>query len=68
MPKEHTFPTLFDNALQINISNLKSWGFLNPNQTINTNLTWSRRGEQIGSVGLFVSMLENNPYMLLKYT
>lgn len=68
MAKGHTFPILFDTTCQINISDFKSWGFLKLNHTVNTTLTWSRRGEQTGSAGLFVSMLENNPYILLKYS
>lgn len=67
MPKYSNFPILFDTTCQINISDFKSWGFLYPNQTINTTLNWSSRGKQTGSASLFVSMLENNPYILLKY-
>lgn len=68
MAKGNTFPTLFDTTCQISISDFKRWGFLKPNQTINTELTWSRHGEQTGSAGLFVSMEETNPFLLLKYS
>ena len=46
MPKPYTFPTLFDEALQISISKLKEWDYLNPEQLINSTLTWSRNGNK----------------------
>jgi len=35
MPKFLTFPTLYDEELQINISKLKQWNYLNPEQIKN---------------------------------
>jgi hypothetical protein len=32
MAKPCTFPTLYDEALQIHISKLKGWGYLDPEQ------------------------------------
>ncbi|WP_339715324.1 hypothetical protein [Cyclobacterium amurskyense] len=68
MAKAHTFPILFDTTCQISINNFKRWGFLKQNHTTNTTLTWSRQGEQTGSANLFVSMVENSPYIIVKYT
>lgn len=67
MPKNHTFPTLFDQALQIHISKLKGWGYLKPNQTVQTVLTWSRHGEKTAEISLYVNTLESNPYIKLSY-
>lgn len=67
MPRYSNLPTLFDNALQINISKLKEWGYLMPNIQKAGTLTWSRRGEQTGSISITVSTLEGNEYLKLKY-
>lgn len=32
MPKPHTFPTLYNDVLQISITKLKEWEYLNPEQ------------------------------------
>jgi hypothetical protein len=68
MAKHSTFPILFDETLKINLSILKRWGYLKPNQTVETTLIWSRHGEKIAEVGLFVCMLESNPYVRLNYS
>jgi hypothetical protein len=67
MAKYSTFPTIFDQALQINISKLKGWGYLKPNQSIQTNIVWSRHGERTAEISLYVNTLESNPYIQLKY-
>lgn len=67
MPRYSNLPTLFDNALQINISKLKEWGYLMPNIQKAGTLTWSRRGEQTGSISITVSTFEGNEYLKLKY-
>ncbi len=50
MPKFPTFPTLYDEVLQINISKLKQWEYLNPDQVKTGILTWSRNGEKTASI------------------
>lgn len=67
MPRYSNLPTLFDNALQINISKLKEWGYLMPNSWKAGTLTWSQRGEQTGSISIGVSTLAGNEYLQLKY-
>lgn len=67
MAKVHTFPILFDETLQINISNFKRWGYLKPNQWKTGELNWSRNGNKTGSISIGVSTLEGNEYLHLKY-
>ena len=67
MPKPHTFPTLYDEALQINISKLKTWGYLNSNQTKSGTLKWSRNGNQTGSISIQVNPHSEQPYIELDY-
>lgn len=68
MPKPCTFPTLIDNTLQINISNLKKWGYLKPNQKAEGTLTWSKQGRKTGKIGILVCTLDPLPYIELDYT
>jgi hypothetical protein len=61
-------PFLFDNALQINISKLKEWGYLQPNNWKAGSLNWSRNGQQTASISIGVSTLEGHEYLHLKYS
>ncbi len=67
MPKLYTFPTLYNEALQINISKLKSWGYLTPGQVINGVLNWSNNGNPTGSISIKVYTLDSRPYIELNY-
>jgi len=67
MPKTPTFPTLFDEVLQINISKLKQWKYLNHAQIKSSTLTWSRNGNKIGSISLLINTLSKHPYVELDY-
>ncbi len=67
MPKPYTFPTLYDEALQINISKLKEWGYLKPEQIKSGTLTWSRNGNETGKISIRVNTLSNQPYIELDY-
>jgi len=67
MPKFPTFPTLYDDVLQINISKLKAWGYLNPNQTKSGVLTWSFNGNKTGCISIFVNTFCDQPYIELDY-
>ncbi|NQY10432.1 MAG: hypothetical protein HRT71_13080 [Flavobacteriales bacterium] len=68
MPKPYTCPTLFDNALQMNVSKLKQWGYLKPNQITNdATLNWSRNGEPIGNISINVDTHSEQPYIELDY-
>jgi hypothetical protein len=52
MPKPLTFPTLYNEALQIHISKLKDWDYLNPKQIKSGTLNWSRNGNPTGSISI----------------
>lgn len=67
MPRYSNLPTLYDEALQINISKLKEWGYLMPNIQRAGTLNWSRRGQQTGSISIVISTFEGNEYLKLKY-
>lgn len=67
MPKPHTFPTLYNEALQISISKLKEWEYLNPEQIKSGTITWSRNGNQTGSISIKVNTHSEQPYIELDY-
>jgi len=67
MPKPHTFPTLYNEALQISISKLKEWEYLNPEQIKSGTLTWSRNGNKTGSISIRVNTHSEQPYIELDY-
>jgi len=67
MPKPYTFPTLYNEALQIHISKLKGWGYLDPEQIKSGTLNWSRNGNPIGSISIKVNTHSEQPYIELDY-
>jgi len=67
MPKPHTFPTLYNEALQISISKLKGWGYLDPEQFKSGTLNWSRNGNKIGGISIRVNTHSEQPYIELDY-
>ena len=68
MAKPHTFPTLFNEVLQVKIASLKKWGYLDPNQmTVDASISWSRNGEQIASINVSTNMLKDPPFIELIY-
>jgi hypothetical protein len=67
MPKPHTFPTLYNEALQIHISKLKGWGYLNPEQIKSATINWSRNGNPTGSISIQVNTHSEQPYIELDY-
>ena len=67
MPKTHTFPTLYNEALQIHISKLKGWGYLDPKQIKSGTLNWSRNGNPTGSISIQVNTHSKQPYIELDY-
>lgn len=62
-----TFPTLYNEALQISISKLKEWEYLNPEQIKSGTLNWSRNGNQTGSISIKVNTHSEQPYIELDY-
>ncbi|MBT8245636.1 MAG: hypothetical protein HKP48_09780 [Winogradskyella sp.] len=67
MPKPHTFPTLYNEALQISITKLKEWDYLSPEQIKSGTLTWSRNGNETGSISIKVNTHSEQPYIELDY-
>ena len=67
MPKPHTFPTLYNETLQIHISKLKGWGYLDSEQIKKGTLNWSRNGNPAGSISIQVNTNNEQPYLILDY-
>lgn len=67
MPKPHTFPTLYDELKTVSISFLSKYGYLKPNQWQTGTLSWSRNGNQIGSISIAVNTHCQSPYLELDY-
>jgi hypothetical protein len=67
MPKPHTLPTLYNEALQIHISKLKGWGYLEPKHIKSGTLNWSRNGNPTGNISIRVNTHGEQPYIELDY-
>ena len=67
MPKPYTFPTLYNEALQLHISKLKGWGYLDPEHIKGDTINWSRNGNTVGSISIRVNTHEEQPYIELDY-
>jgi hypothetical protein len=67
MPRHSTFPTLYDDALQISITKLKEYGYINNGFNKSGTLTWSSRGEKTGSISIGSKIIDEVPNILLKY-
>lgn len=67
MPRTPTFPTLYDNSLQLSTTKLKEWGYIKPNQFKSGSLSWSSNGETTGSISISVDTYEEQPYIELNY-
>jgi hypothetical protein len=67
MPRRSTFPILFNDALQLNISKLKEWGYLKPDRVNNGTITWSRNGNKRGSISISVNTLSEQLFIELDY-
>lgn len=67
MPKPSTYPTLFDECLQVSISFLTRHGYLKPNQWQSGTIAWSRNGNKTASIAIRVSTQSDSPYLELDY-
>ena len=65
MAKTPTFPTLFDEVLQVSVTDLKKWEYLRPSQYKNGVITWSRNGQKAASISIAVNTRTESPYMEL---
>lgn len=67
MPKPYTFPTLYNQSLQIHISKIKEWGYLKAGRIINSTYCWSSNGNPTGSISIQVNTHSQQPYIELDY-
>jgi len=67
MPKPYTFPTLYNEVLQINITKLKEWGYLHPMQVKSGVISWSMNENRTGSISISVNTYSKQPYVELDY-
>jgi len=56
MAKFPTYPTLFDDVLQISVSKLKEWKYLEPDKIISGIIRWSRDETEMAKIGISVNM------------
>lgn len=67
MPKPYTYPTLLNEALQLSITKLKEWEYLNPEQYKSGTINWSRNEQPTGSISIQVNTKASLPYIELDY-
>ncbi len=67
MPRFTTFPTLYDEVLQISITKLKEWEYLKPEQKKCGTITWSKKGNTTGSISILVNTFSDQPFIELDY-
>jgi len=67
MSRITTFPTLYDDCKKISITDLKRWGYLEPNQNQSGIIKWSIGGDQTGRIRILVNAYKENPYLELDY-
>lgn len=67
MPKPNTYPTLYNQALKISISNLKEWDYIKPEQIKSGTISWSRNETKTGSISIMVNTHSEQPYIELNY-
>jgi hypothetical protein len=68
MGRNATGVYLIDDAVQLSITQLKSWGYLNPGTKLQTVIDWSRNGQHISSISASVNMTAERPYIELSYS
>lgn len=67
MPRISSFPILFDQCSYINITFLRSNGYLDLNTSISGTIRWSINGIVTSSVSIVSFMYGENPYIKLSY-
>mgnify|MGYP001107095974 CR=1 FL=1 len=67
MPKPYTFPTLYDDVLQLSITKLKQWKYLGSEHIKSGTITWSSNGNSTGKISIRVNTLCSEPYIELDY-
>ncbi|SDS49771.1 hypothetical protein SAMN04515667_2309 [Formosa sp. Hel1_31_208] len=67
MPKPYTFPIIYDEVLQISITKLKEWGYLNSQRFRSNIITWSTNGEKTSSILIKLITRGEQSYIELDY-
>jgi len=67
MPKPYTLPTLYNDVMQLSITKLKSWDYLEPNKVQTGTITWSINGNKRGSISVRVNTTTDLSYIVLDY-
>lgn len=67
MPKQYTFPNLYDDLKTVSISFLTKHGYLKTNQWQSGVITWSMGGNKTGSISIRVNTHSQSPYLELDY-
>jgi hypothetical protein len=65
MAKFPTFPTLYDEVIQLKISKLKEWGYIN--DSVKGVMRWGSNGENTGSISIQSNISIENSYIDLDY-
>ena len=68
MPRISNIPDLYDDAQSISISDLRKWGYLEPNCWKSSSIRWSRCERTTGSINIWVDMQVSKPFLQLSYT
>lgn len=68
MPKQPTFPKLYDELKTLSVSFLKKHGYLKPNQLQSGTVTWSTGGNVTGTIAIIVSMQPGAEHLALDYS
>ena len=68
MPKNYTFPFLFDEVKSLSITDLKKIGYFNYNRTTSGNVNWKMREENTGSISIKVTISDENKHIDFDYT
>lgn len=67
MPRTSTLPTLYDECKRLNVTKLKSWNYLVPNQIKSGTVTWSSNGMETGSISIQVESFAHIAFVNLSY-
>lgn len=67
MPKNSTYPFLFDEEKSISISNLRKWNYLQMNNHKSGTIIWSRNGIETSKLAIQSVIQQYNSYILLDY-
>jgi hypothetical protein len=67
MPKQHTFPDLYDECKTLSVAFLKQYGYLGSDSIKSGTVHWSRNGERFASISIAVNTFAECPYLELDY-